>query len=113
VADLVGVEVTDTLGQAIKLMSEHNFSQIPVTQDKRVVGSLNETNAYAALVGDPSLRNQPVKSIMQKAFRFVDIETPVQLLAPMITPEHPAVLVRDFKERKTYILTGYDVLKAI
>jgi hypothetical protein len=31
----------------------------------------------------------------------------------MITPEHPAVLVRDFKADKTYILTGYDVLKAI
>jgi len=113
VADLVGVEVTDTLGHAIQLMSEHNFSQIPVTQDKRVVGSLNETSAYAALVRDPGLRNQAVKTIMQKAFRFVDIDTPVQLLAPMITPEHPAVLVRDFKASKTYILTEYDVLKAI
>ena len=50
---------------------------------------------------------------MQKAFRFVDIETPVELLAPMITPEHPAVLVKDFKASKTYILTGHDVLRAI
>jgi len=113
VADLVGVEVTDSVGHAVEVMSRHNFSQIPVTQDKRVVGSLNETQAYAALVKDPTLRDEPVKSIMQKAFRFVDIETPVQLLAPMITPEHPAVLVRDFKAGKTYILTGYDVLKAI
>ncbi len=113
VADLVGVEVTDTVAQAVQVMSRHNFSQIPVTQDKRVVGSLNETQAYAALVQDPRLRDEPVKSIMQKAYRFVDIETPVQLLAPMITPEHPAVLVRDFKAGKTYILTGYDVLKAI
>jgi hypothetical protein len=31
----------------------------------------------------------------------------------MITPEHPAVLVRDFKADKTYIMTGHDVLKAI
>jgi hypothetical protein len=43
----------------------------------------------------------------------VDIDTPVQLLAPMITPENPAVLVRDFKADRTYILTGYDVLKAL
>lgn len=113
VADLIGVEVSDSVGRAIQMMSEHNFSQIPVTQNKRVVGSLSETHAYAELVRDPKVRNEPVKSIMQKAFRFVDIETPVQLLAPMITPEHPAVLVRDFKAGKTYILTGYDVLKAI
>ena len=50
---------------------------------------------------------------MQQAFRYIDIDTPVQLLAPMIAPEHPAVLVRDFKADKTYILTGYDVLTAI
>ena len=37
----------------------------------------------------------------------------MQLLAPMITPEQPAVLVRDFKAGKTYILTGYDVLAAL
>ena len=49
---------------------------------------------------------------MQQAFPFVDIETPVELLAPMITPANPAVLVRDFPEGKTYVLTGYDVLKA-
>jgi predicted transcriptional regulator len=65
------------------------------------------------MVKDPKIRTEPVKSIMQKAFRFVDIDTPVQLLAPMITPENPAVLVRDFKAGKTYILTGYDVVNAI
>ena len=50
---------------------------------------------------------------MQKAYRYIDIDTPLQLLAPMLTPEHPAVLVRDFKADQTYILTGYDVLQAI
>ena len=43
----------------------------------------------------------------------VDIETPVKLLAAMITPESPAVLVRDFPADETYILTGYDVLAAL
>ena len=32
---------------------------------------------------------------------------------PATTPENPAVLVRDFKADKTYVLTGYDVLQAI
>jgi len=113
VTDIVGVEVTDSVDQAILRMSENNFSQIPVTQEQRVVGSLSETHAYACVVKDPKTRKAPVKSIMQQAFRFIDIETPVQLLASMITPEHPAVLVRDFKAGKTYILTGSDVLTAI
>jgi cystathionine beta-synthase len=113
VTDVLGVDVTDTIEQAVALMSANDFSQIPVRQNERIVGSLSESHAYACLVKDPGIRKEPVKTIMQKAFRFVDIETPVALLAPMITPENPAVLVRDFKADKTYILTGYDVLQAI
>ena len=113
VAGLVALEVTDTVDRAIVCMSENDFSQIPVTQDKRIVGSLSEGHVYARMIEDPTIRTQPIRSILQKAFRFVDIETPVELLAPMITAEHPAVLVRDFKAGKSYILTGYDVLKAV
>ena len=38
--DIVGVEVTDTVDQAVLRMSENDFSQIPVTQEQRIVGSL-------------------------------------------------------------------------
>jgi cystathionine beta-synthase len=113
VSDLVGVEVTDTVEQALKRMTENNFSQITVKQDERIVGSLSETHAYACMVQRPSVRHEPVSGIMQKAFRFIDIDTPVTLLASMITPENPALLVRDFPADKTYILTGSDVLAAI
>jgi len=113
VSDLVGVEVTDTVEQALRRMTENNFSQITVKQDDRIVGSLSETHAYACVVHNPSIRREPVSGIMQKAFRFIDIETPVTLLASMITPENPALLVRDFPAGKTYILTGSDVLTAI
>ena len=113
VSALVGVEVTDTVDEAIRRMSENNFSQITVTQEQRIVGSLSEGHAYARMVQKPSIRMEPVAKIMQKAFRFIDIVTPVPLLAGMITPENPALLVRDFPADKTYILTGSDVLAAI
>ena len=113
VSDLVGVEVTDSVEQAIRRMTENNFSQITVKQDERIVGSLSETHAYACIVQKPSIRQEPVGAIMQKAFRFIDIETPVTLLASMITPENPALLVRDFPAGQMYILTGSDVLTAI
>ena len=113
VTDVIGVEVSDSVDAAIRRMIENDYSQIPVTQSERIVGSLSESHAYACMVKNPKVRNEPVKSIMQQAFRFVDIDTPVPLLAPMLTPANPAVLVRDFKAGKTYILTGYDVLRAI
>jgi cystathionine beta-synthase len=113
VADIVGVEVTATVQQAVARMIENDFSQIPITKESRMVGSLREAHAYARIIADPAVREAPVGSIMQQAFPFVDIETPVELLAPMITPENPAVVVRDFRADKTYVLTGYDVLQAI
>ena len=94
-------------------MSEHDFSQISITRNKRLVGSLNETHLYEALVREPDVKSQPVESIMQPAFPFVDISTPVDLLATMITPQNPAVLVRDFKTDKTFIITRSDVIRVL
>ncbi len=113
VADVVDVMVDDTIEHAVTVMRENDFSQIPVRQNDRIVGSLSETHIYSCIIRDPSIRSQPVQSIMQTAFPYVDIETPVSLLASMITPEDPAVLVRDFRADKVYIVTGYDVLNAI
>jgi cystathionine beta-synthase len=112
-AGLVSLEQAETVESAFRCMSENGFSQIPITKQGRVVGSLSENHVYARMVEDPSIRSEPIASIMQRPFRFIDIDTPVQLLAPMITPENPAVLVRDFKADRTYILTGYDVLKGL
>jgi cystathionine beta-synthase len=111
--ELFAVESGEPVEHAVKLMSAHDFSQISITRDRRLVGSLNETHLFARLVRDPEVRKQPVESIMQPAFPFVDISTPVDLLSTMITPESPAVLVRDFKTDKTFIITRSDVIKAM
>jgi cystathionine beta-synthase len=94
-------------------MGTHDFSQISVTKDGRIVGSLNETHLYEEIVRNPRVKNDPVESIMQHAFPFVDISTPVDLLSTMITPESPAVLIRDFKTDKTFIITRSDIIRVL
>jgi hypothetical protein len=37
----------------------------------------------------------------------------VDLLSTMITPHNPAVLVRDFKTQKTFIITRTDVIRVM
>jgi cystathionine beta-synthase len=68
---------------------------------------------YAELLRDPAVKREPVESIMQPAFPFVDASTPVELLSTMITPQNPAVLVRDFKTDKTFIITRSDVMRVL
>jgi cystathionine beta-synthase len=111
--ELLAIEGSAPVGTAVKLMSEHDFSQISITRDKRLVGSLNESHLYAELVKNPAVKNEPVQEIMQPAFPFVDVSTPVELLSTMITPENPAVLVRDFKTEKTFIITRSDVIRVL
>jgi cystathionine beta-synthase len=111
--ELLAIEGGEPVATAVKLMSAHDFSQISITHDKRLVGSLNETHLYSQLVADPAVKSQPVESIMQPAFPFVDISTPVDLLSTMITPANPAVLVRDFKTEKTFIITRSDVIRVL
>ena len=50
---------------------------------------------------------------MEPALPFADISTGVDALAGMMTPDSPAVLVRDFKSDETYIITRWDVIKAL
>ncbi len=111
--ELRSIEGTRPVEEAFTLMREHDFSQISVTRDKRLVGALDESHLYAALVRDPDVKAKPVETIMQPAFPYVDISTPVELLATMITDESPAVLVRDFKTEKTFIITRSDVIRAM
>src|SRR4051812_44807297 len=103
----------DTVSRAIEVMTEHDYSQIPVTDQGRFIGSVNESRLYQAIVKDPEVKTRPIETIMQSAFPFADISMALDALATMITAESPAVLVRDFKSQDTYIITRWDVIRAL
>lgn len=107
------LETTDTLEKAARFMSSNDYSQLPVTQGGRIVGSLNEQLVVTSLLSVPDAKRITLDKIMQPAFPFVDSSTPVELLSTMITNETPAVLVRDFKTDYTYIITRHDIMRAM
>jgi cystathionine beta-synthase len=111
--ELLSLECNEPVAQAIRVMAEHDFSQVSVTHDKRLVGSLNEAHLYEELVRDPNVKSQPVETIMEPAFPFVDASTPIDLLSTMVTKHNPAVLVRDFKTDKTFIITRSDLIRVL
>jgi len=110
---IVTLDQRDLVTRAIQVMTEHDYSQIPVTADGRIVGSVGESRLFEAIVRDPDVKGHPIEAIMQPAFPFVDISTGIDALATMITPESPAVLVRDFKSQDTFIITRWDVMQAL
>jgi cystathionine beta-synthase len=111
--ELITIEANDTIEKTLSLMNNLDISQIPVTSDKRIIGSVNENKIYEAIVINPEVKQKLVSEYMEAAFPFADITTPVDSLSRMITPANPAVLVRDFKTDKTFIITKHDILKAL
>lgn len=119
--DLVGsqkgkvqtIEFNQLVADAIQLMTRNDFSQIPVTKQGRIVGAINENNLYNLLIKNPEVKQQLVESIMQPAFPFTDISTPVTSLAHMLNGENDAVLVKDFKTDSTFIITKADIIRAL
>lgn len=111
--ELITIESNDSVEKALSLMNSLDISQIPVTNNKRIVGSINENKLFEAMVSNPEIKQKNVSELMEAAFPFADITTPIDSLSKMITPSNPAVLVRDFKTDKTFIITKHDILKAL
>ena len=51
--ELFAVEASRPVEEAVRVMSEHDFSQISITRDGRVVGSLNETHLFEEFLPQP------------------------------------------------------------
>jgi predicted transcriptional regulator len=68
---------------------------------------------YQKIIANPEIKNQAVETIMAAPFPFVDISTPIDSLSAMVNDKNLAVLVKDFKLDKTYIITCYDIMSAL
>lgn len=111
--DLITIDRQATIKEALRLITEHSISQLPVTADGRVVGSVNENLVFSKIIGDPEIVTKPVSSIMTEALPFVDASTPIDTLKTMIIKSDDAVLIKDFKQDRHYIITRYDLVKAL
>ncbi|MFI5171211.1 MAG: pyridoxal-phosphate dependent enzyme [Chitinophagales bacterium] len=111
--ELIAIDAKKTVAEALQIMMQNDFSQLPVIDGGRIVGSLNENNIYKEIINDPSIKNKLISDIMKPAFPFVDISTPVDALAKMLNSDIHALLVKDFKVDKTYIITKHDVMNAL
>jgi len=111
--ELKTLDQSETVAAAAQMMREFDISQVPVTKNGRIVGSINDMHIFNMLVKDPESKNTLLEKVMGPAFPFVDISTSAEALSGMLTNENPAVLVKDFKTDGTFIITRHDILKAL
>lgn len=109
---LVSVAPSVQVRQALNLMSTWDVSQIPVVDEGECVGGLTESALMTRALAQPALLDRPVREVMDGAFPVVDAAFPTDRLAPMLTRESPATLVR--KDGALIgIVSRYDLLQQL
>jgi cystathionine beta-synthase len=111
--ELITIDKNDSIADALRIINDNNFSQIPVSSDDRIVGSIYENLVYDHILKNPTAKNDKVEVIMQEALPFADITTPLEELSEMISGDRMAVLVKDFKAGRTFIITKSDIAEAL
>lgn len=82
-----------TLSDAARMMVQHGISQVPVTEEGRVTGSLSEAGVLRTLAQTSSRRTAPkVRDSQESMYPQVDLDFPTDLLADLLG-RVPAVLV--------------------
>jgi cystathionine beta-synthase len=109
---LVQVAPAASVRQALNLMSSWEVSQIPVIENGEPVGGLVESALMTRALAQPALLDRPVREVMDPPFPVVEHTFPTDRLAPMLTRENPAALVRK-DGALVGIVSRYDVLQQL
>ena len=110
---LLTINYDDSVGKAIRLMMENQYSQLPVIKKEKVVGVVSYESVANTLFSFLGSKMKPpskfrVEDLMEKAPMFSSEDDLLNLLDTLANRSF--VLVRN-GERVTDIITSYDALQ--
>lgn len=93
--DVVSVAPSASVRQALKLMSVHDVSQLPVMEDGNCVGAVSESALSASALEDVKVLERSVADVMDSPFPTVEAGQSADAIVKVLSKANPAVLVRD------------------
>lgn len=109
---LISLYSEELVSHAIDKIREYGISQIPVTENGKFVGSVDDKKLFNLLIDQPELRDTPISQIMEAAFPIVEENAKLEDVSKMINKENSAVLVK-LNDGKHHIITRHDLILAI
>jgi cystathionine beta-synthase len=92
---IISIAPGTTVRQALRLMSLHDISQLPVMDGTSSVGSVADWSLSAKSLDDTKLLETTVSTIMDPPFPTVDGGQSVDAVAKLMSKANPAVMVRE------------------
>jgi len=109
---VVSIPSGATVRQALRLMTLHDVSQLPVMDGDSCVGSVSDWSLSAKSLENTKLLDATVGDIMDGPFPVVESTQSVDAIAKLLSKSNPAVLVRS-GGRLGGIVTRSDVLQVM
>ncbi len=91
--ELISLPQDAPVTRALELMKEHNISQMPIFDDNRAVGGLEESSVMAKILEDQSLLGGAVRDIMDEPFPVLKPEDTIEQAKQLFARKVPAILV--------------------
>ncbi len=101
---VISVKPYDSVEKVIRLMNEHNISQIPVISGNKVVGSITERTLVRQSLEYDDIYGHKVVEVMEEPFPIVNEDEDLEVVKYLLE-DHPAVLVQDKAGKIVGIIT--------
>lgn len=104
----ITINPTDPLSEAYRLMREHDVSQLPVLDDDRIAGIVDESDILLHVYGDSKRFSDPVSIAMVTRLELTPADASLETLLPIFERGHVAMIAEDGK--LTGLITRVDLL---
>lgn len=103
----------EKIREVLRLMKQHDISQLPVLDGTNVVGTVFENNLLNFILANP-LENpyKTAKEIMSEPMAFVPANTSIKMLNKYFTEKSGGILTKDDGE-KYHVITKFDLIRAL
>jgi len=112
---VVTISANEKIRKAVEVMRKYNISQLPVTNQDEIIGSIQETTIIEALLvskDSTKVFDENVANIMETGFISVNSLTPLEHVLALLSKGRSAVLVED-KGKIVGIITKIDVVASL
>ena len=106
--DAITVGHSESLANAYKRMMLYDISQLPVMEDDRIVGIIDESDILVHVFEDERRFAEPVTSAMVTLLESIDYRAPLDDLLPIFNRDHVAIVMDG--QRFLGLITRVDLL---
>ncbi len=106
--DIVYVQSGTLVKDALELITEKGYSNIPVMRNRKAIGCIRENRLMGKLLNNKELLESSVNDVMEECVPVLDAKTDISKVKEVLK-DNTAVLVSDFG-RITDIITRYDLI---